>query len=71
MKLYYFHQSKAVFEAYDSFTAIASSPDEAWEAFQNKMKKTDPDGYEWIKDRFVYRVEEYPLDEPVVIPHYS
>lgn len=42
MKLYHFQQYKNVYEAWDSFDAIADSKEEAFQIFLDKMKN-DPD----------------------------
>lgn len=72
MKLYHFQQYKNVYEAWDSFDAIADSKEEAFQIFLDKMKN-DPDVCEddYEKDISVYSIKEYDLNKKVCIPHYS
>ncbi len=71
MKLYHFQQWKNVYEAWDSFDAIADSKEEALKMFIDTMKEKNQYEDDYEKNMSVYTITEYDLDKKVCIPHYS
>lgn len=68
MKLFYFTNAATEYGVCDEFTALASSKDEAWQLFKDKMNQQLGE-YDAREDHWT--AKELPLNKPIVLPHYN